>query len=149
MPNLRRLAASLGVTPPTLYEWIYQLDLTAVAGVNSKDAVDGLYSKEERVRLDVDRGQKYVKTQRGEERTLGAVTLAMAEQDLRMQRSVLITDSRWTWAKHRAVDAKKTTSEIVEEALDLLRQREEMPATSTEKSNAKTLAAPAAKRGKK
>jgi hypothetical protein len=99
--NIVRIAAVLGASWPTVYAWLDLLDISSTVGIHSQL---GIPSQLE-----------------------AAMRKAAEKQDVRMQRNVTITDSRWIWARHHAIDAKKSVSEIVEEALDLLRAKTERP----------------------
>jgi hypothetical protein len=137
--NISRAAATLGVSRPTAYDWLRQLDLLEYAGVRAKDdpddtdtpytpdGVDGLYGGGRKPLNNNESTQKYVKPLPERSATLPPMSSVTErptrQQDLRLQRSVLVADSRWSWAKHLSVDTKKSVSDIVEEALDLLREK--------------------------
>jgi transposase-like protein len=127
--NISKLAAILEVSRPTVYAWLDQLELSDLVGVSSSlslDRLDDVYSKDSQASKpgqDVESTEKYVKPRLVDATSIRTVSSVMPQQDLRMQRSVLVSDSRWKWAKHRGVDSNKTVSDIVEEALDLLRSK--------------------------
>jgi hypothetical protein len=111
--KLTRLAALLDVSRPTLYKWIYQLDLAGVAGISSVSAVDGLYG--ERVQPEQNT-EKAVKPLAIDERRLHGVSSIAIATDPRVNTSIRIRESIWKRMRKRAIDEGRPVAELLEDA---------------------------------
>jgi hypothetical protein len=113
--NLTRAAASLRCSRQALYEWIWQLGLQHLAGV---DTVKRQGLKEQQ-RIGAGGGSVSVKLEGSGRPTLHGVMSAEAvtTDDVRMPHNVRVRDSLWTRVAHVVVDRKISMSDAVEEAL--------------------------------
>jgi hypothetical protein len=111
--NLTRLAARLDVARPTLYTWIYQHDLTSVAGI------DGGYSThrlDHANRKDTE-SRNNVRARKHGGRSLQIVSTATrVATDPRVNTSVRIRESIWKRMRMRAIAEGRTVAEVLERA---------------------------------
>lgn len=133
---LSRVAGDLGVSRPTLYKWIWQLGLSVACGLSSEVGPERLVNvdggnvapvKPVNSRESGNNGVKCVKPGGASRPILSgmaspALLRTAPPAEPRIQRSVLLTESRWSWARKHAIDAKVSASDVVEAALDLYRQ---------------------------
>lgn len=112
--NLTRLAGVLGVSRPTLYKWIYQHDLTGVAGVASVDGrgtVDGKHTK------------NYGNSRTGLRPMLRGVE--PVETDPRITTNIRMRDGIWRALRKLAIDRNTSASDLLERAaVEFLRKAE-------------------------
>lgn len=114
--NLTRLAGALGVSRPTLYKWIYQLDLASLAGVSTVYADGGNYTK------------RYVNAEVGERRSLSGMEQEGATSDPRISTNVRIRDGVWRALRKLAIDKGTSASDLLEQAaVEFLRRSEAKP----------------------
>lgn len=102
--NLTRLAGALGVSRPTLYKWIYQLDLSTVAGVATIDGAYGSYTR------------NYVKPSPMEGVSLSDVEQSSTVADPRISTNVRIRDGVWRALRKLAIDRGTSASDLLERA---------------------------------
>lgn len=114
--NLTRLAGALGVSRPTLYKWIYQLDLATLAGVATVYADGGNHTR------------KYVNARGSEERSLSGMEHEAAASDPRISTNVRIRDGVWRALRKLAIDKGTSASDLLEQAaVEFLRRSEVKP----------------------
>jgi transposase-like protein len=112
--NLTRLAGALGVSRPTLYKWIYQLDLATLAGVAVVYAMNGKNTR------------MYVKPAESEGRSLSGMEHDATVSDPRVSTNVRIRDGVWRALRKLAIDKGTSASELLEQAaVEFLRKSRE------------------------
>jgi hypothetical protein len=115
--NITKAAAVLGVSRPTLYDWIWKLDLSRVAGLDSQERKE---SRERQPLAPVEDVGVSVKPFPPERPILGAMeTVAATEatEDVRLPHNVRLPESVWRKTQHESIDRGITTSDLVERAL--------------------------------
>jgi len=127
--NLTLAANLLGCSRPTLYKWVDQLDLTRLAGVRREARVDGVDATQARTS-----GQAAVKLEGQPLSIFPTVSAEAAVLDqFKRQRGVSMTGAQWRWVRTYAAQTDRDASDVVAEAIDLLKRRVETP----EKAKAK------------
>jgi len=119
--NLTRAATLLGCSRPTLYKWVDQLDLTRLAGVRREPDVYGVDAKQ---------GHTHVGTSVNlagpQVPILAGVSAEAAVLDqFKRQRGVSMTGAQWRWVRTYAAETDRAASDVVAEAIELLRRRVE------------------------
>lgn len=115
--KLTRVAALLDVSRPTLYKWLYQLDLASVAGVSSTYGDSSTYAAYSSMRQPAENTKKAVKPEPTEAPTLQDVnSAATTATDLRVNTSIRIRESVWKRMRKRAIDEGRPVAELLEEA---------------------------------
>lgn len=112
--NISRLAGLLDISRPTLYEWIYQLDLASIAGIASVSNPDELYSSDSQAQENTGRSVK-PQAQKGRKFQLVSSQVAVAA-DPRVNTSVRIRASIWKRMRKLAIDENRPVAELMEEA---------------------------------
>ncbi len=112
--SLTRVAGLLDVSRPTLYKWIYQLDLVRLAGISIVDGPYSLYSKARQVQENT---EKSVNPQAPRGRNLeGVESVVTVAMDPRVNTSVRIRESLWKQMRKRAIDENRPVADLMEEA---------------------------------
>jgi len=128
--NLSRAASLLGCSRPTLYKWIDLHDLTRLAGIRREPPVNTVDDRHARIA-----GQAAVNLGACHFPILQGVSAEAAVLDqFKRQRGVSMTGVQWRWVRTYAAQTDRDASDVVAEAIDLLKQRVEAPG---EKAKAK------------
>jgi hypothetical protein len=119
--KLTRLAALLDVSRPTLYKWLYQLDLSGVAGISSTSSVDALYGDRVQAEENTEKAVKLLPVAGHRLHGVNSITVAT---DPRVNTSIRIRESIWKGMRKRAIDEGRPVAELLEDASEAYLARE-------------------------
>lgn len=115
--NITKAAAALGVSRPTLYDWIWKLDLSRVAGLDSQERKDWAHRKPLAVVVDAGVSVKPFPPERPILGAMETVAATEATDDVKLPHNVRLSESVWRRTQHESIDRGMTTSDLVERAL--------------------------------
>ena len=119
--NLSRAANLLGCSRPTLYKWIDLHDLTRLAGVRRDTSLNTVDATQARTS-----GQAAVKLEGQPLSIFPTVSAEAAVLDqFKRQRGVSMTGAQWRWVRTYAAQTDRDASDVVAEAIEMLKQRVE------------------------